>query len=262
MAKQRKRVDPIKQREKRAKIAAAVGGVLLLIVCAIEIPSVMSSLNQKAPAPAAAARAPSSTSTAPPAAGSTGSPAASGAGQLANTDVPPAPSDGSQLVSFDVFPTKNPFAPQVPAGGGSGVTTAAATTPTATTPSGPATSTTSTTTTPAATTPAPTSTTPPAVSVVPAAPPTTTTTAAPQPTAAISVNGAVERVAQNGTFPSASPVFRLVSWTKTTAQVGIVGGSYASGDPTLTVQLGVPVTLENQTDGKRYKLLLLSLPTP
>ena len=272
MAKHRKRVDPVKQREKRAKIAAAVGGVVFLIVCAVEVPSLISMLNQQAPAPVAAATTPAATSSPPPlanvAAPAGVTPAASGTPGLVNSDVPPAPSGGSQLVSFSVFPTKNPFTPQVPAGssaaGAAATTTATTTTPASTTPAKTtATTTTSTTTTAATTTtPAPTSTTPPVVSAVPSAPGTTTTTAAPQPTAAISVNGVVERVAQDGTFPSSGPVFRLVSWSKATAQIGIVGGSYASGDSTLPLQLGVAVTLQNQTDGKRYKLLLLSLPTP
>jgi hypothetical protein len=56
-------------------------------------------------------------------------------------------------------------------------------------------------------------------------------------------------------------VFRLSSWSKGTAQIAIVGGSYATGDATLTLEVGVPVTLENTTDGKRYKLVLLSTPS-
>ena len=77
-------------------------------------------------------------------------------------------------------------------------------------------------------------------------------------TVAVSVNGQVSHVARQGTFPTGTPVFRLVSWTKVTAQIAIVGGSYQTGDPTLALQLGQPVTLENQTDGKRYRIELLS----
>jgi hypothetical protein len=87
---------------------------------------------------------------------------------------------------------------------------------------------------------------------------TPTTTVATQPTVALSVNGIVSRVSSGGTFPSGAPVFRLASWTKGSAQIAIVGGSYAEGTPTLTLRIGVEVTLENQTDGKRYKLKLLS----
>ena len=53
-------------------------------------------------------------------------------------------------------------------------------------------------------------------------------------------------------------MFRLVSWTKTTAKITIVGGSYSTGDAALTVKLGEPVTLENQTNGKRYTVELLA----
>jgi hypothetical protein len=74
------------------------------------------------------------------------------------------------------------------------------------------------------------------------------------------VNGVVSHVASQGTFPAGAPVFRLASWTRDSAQVAIVGGSYASGGATLTLQIGQALTLENQSDGKRYKLELLSTP--
>jgi hypothetical protein len=80
------------------------------------------------------------------------------------------------------------------------------------------------------------------------------------PTVAISVNGVVSHVASDDTFPAASPVFRLVSYASDTAQIGIVGGSYAAGGQTLTLHLHTPVTLENQTDGKRYTVELDSTP--
>jgi hypothetical protein len=48
-----------------------------------------------------------------------------------------------------------------------------------------------------------------------------------------------------------------VSYTSTTADIAIVGGSYAAGNATLTLHLDRPVTLENQTDGKRYTLVLV-----
>ena len=66
------------------------------------------------------------------------------------------------------------------------------------------------------------------------------------------------RVGVDGTFPMGTPVFRLVSFTKTTAEIGIVGGSYATGNQTLTLQLGHSLTLENTTDQKMYKLELVA----
>ncbi|HEY6960782.1 MAG TPA: hypothetical protein VI408_02715 [Gaiellaceae bacterium] len=256
-----KRVDPIKQREKRAKIAAIAGAVLFLGVAAYEVPSVMKMMNQKPPPGANATdagnRNPDGSIALPNVAVSTG---LTGKGQLADTDVPPQGGAG-QLVTFSMFQTKNPFVPQV-SDAPAADTSASPTTTTADT------STTPTTTTPAPlTTPAPSATpTPPMptpTTVVPAAatattPTATTPTVAAPPTVAIKVNGVASRVGSDGTFPTGSPVFRLVSFTKTTAQIGIVGGSYATGDATLTLHLHQPVTLENQTDGKRYTLELIA----
>jgi len=265
MAAKKKKLDPIKQREKRVKIAAIVGVVLFLAIAAYEVPSMLAVMNKKPPPGSTIDNGPSSVL---PniSGGATASPTAS-TGELVNTDVPPSSGEG-QLVSFSVFQTKNPFTPQVssaPSTPDSGATTPAAPTtagkqgadvPTTTTPTAPTTSTPSTTT--------------PAGSVVPPAPtppstttPTTTTptsTTPVQPTVAISVNGTVSRVASQGTFPTGAPVFRLVSWSKGVAQIGIVGGSYATGDATIALHQGVAVTLENQTDGKRYKIELLSTP--
>lgn len=245
-----KRVDPIKQREKRAKIAAGVGVLLLVVIGGIEIPPVL----HTGPPPGAASpppTTPADTSTAP--ATGTGSAVPAG-GELADTDAPPVAASG-ELVSFSAFQSKNPFAPQVAASvagstsSSSSPTTAnkagadipASTTPTSTTAT--------TTTTPSAT-----------ASIVPpsgtATTPATTTPTAPQVT--ISVNGTSSHLADEDTFPSGAPVFRLASFTSTSAEVAIVGGSYASGGATLTLRLHEPVTLENQTDGKKYTLELVS----
>lgn len=248
MAKKKKRVDPIKQREKRAKMAAIVGVLVLALVAAYEIPSVMKA-TKSSPPPVPTTTSATTGGSLPNVTGGASGSAAGMSGQLVDTDLPPA-SGAGQLVSFNVFATKNPFTPQVSA------TQAGSS---ASTPASPATTTPTTTTTPAA----------PGMTVVPPAPappaagstPAPTGTPAQQPTVAISVNGVVARVASQGTFPLGRPVFRLVSWTRDTAQIAIVGGSYASGEATLTLHLGQALTLENQSDGKRYKLLLLSTPS-
>lgn len=256
-----KRVDPIKQREKRAKIAAAVGGALFLVVAAIEIPPVLKS-NSAPPARASSSTTTTAATTTPTAGTTaTSAPAAASApGELADTDAPP-PVQPGELVSFSMFQSKNPFTPQVttPPNG----STSSAPAPTTAGKGGagvPATSatTTATTTTPVTST-LPTTTVPASgsTSVVPSASATTT---APAPAVAISVNGSVSHVATDDAFPDGSPVFRLVSYAKGTAQIGIVGGSYAAGGATLTLHLHTPVTLENQTDGKRYTLELESTP--
>jgi hypothetical protein len=255
MAAKKKRVDPVKQREKRVKIAAIVGVVLLLAVAAYEIPSMLAVMNKKPPPGSTYDPGPSSVL--PNVAGGASAPAAT-SGQLVNTDLPPSSGTG-QLVSFSVFETKNPFRPQVstaqaPPDSGAAPSTAnkgGADLPSSTTP----TSTLPTSTTPSGTVVPPSGTTP--VTTVPTDTSATTTTAV-QPTVAISVNGVVSHVGTDGTFPTGAPVFRLVSWTKNVAQIGIVGGSYATGDATLTLHIGTPMTLENQTDGKRYRIELLS----
>jgi hypothetical protein len=256
MASKKKRVDAAKQREKRTKIAAIVGGVLMVLVGAYEIPSMLKVMNKKPPGntsydPGPSRRPGGLPNVAGADAGVVGAtPAAASAGQLVDTDAPPA-SGAGQLVSFSVFETKNPFTPQVSYAQATAGTASTTTTPTTANKPGAD---------------VPTTTTPallPGVGVVPpsqGASGTTTTTVATGPTVSLSVNGVVSRVSSGGTFPSGTPVFRLASWTKGSAQIAIVGGSYAEGTATLTLRVGVEVTLENQTDGKRYKLKLLSTP--
>ena len=91
----------------------------------------------------------------------------------------------------------------------------------------------------------------------------TTTTPAPSAakatTAVISVNGSSEEVKVGGKFPSSNPTFVLVSLTKTTAQVGIAGGSLEGQKQTVTLTKGKPLTLMNTADGTRYVLRLVSV---
>jgi hypothetical protein len=263
----KKKVDPIKQREKRAKIAAIAGVVLLLGVAALEGPKMMKLMNQKPVVPPPSAAAPVGSSALP---GTGGVPTTTtAAGELADTDVPPAAVDGGQLVSFDVFQTKDPFRPQVTSADVAAADAAAAASESGATatPSAPTTGSdaaSSATATAPSIEVQPTTTTPAtAVPSTPAAPSgaETTTTAKPSaPTVSISVNGTTSHVARGGAFPSSTPVFRLVSWTTGAARIGIVGGSYSTGDPTLELTLDKPVTLQNTSNGQRYKLVLVSTP--
>jgi hypothetical protein len=253
MASKQKRVEAAKKRDKRSKIALIGLGVLLVAVGAYEIPSMLAVMNKKPPPGSTYDPGPSSVAAGSglpnvASAGTTGSTPTTPSGQLVNTDVPPASAAG-QLVTFEVFQTKNPFVPQV--------TSSDATAGTSTTPTLPNHQ-------PTATTPTTTSTTP--NSAVPSAggsgttPTTTTPAPPPAPTVTIAVNGVDSRVGLAGTFPAGGPVFRLVSFQNGTAQVGIVGGSYAAGGATLTLQVGHPVTLQNTTDGKQYRLELIKTP--
>lgn len=276
MAAAKKKVDPLKAREKRMKMIAIAGSVLLLVVGAIEVPSIMKQMKGAAPPPAA----PAATSALPNVSGS-----AAGAGVVAQvspdgfaeSDTPPAPAAG-QLVSFNLFPTKNPFTP--PPSVGTGSTATAGGTSSGATTTTPATAATPTAATPATATP--TATTPTASgggSIVPAGGSTSTspttstgtstgssgtgtstgTTSAPTgPTATISVNGVSSRVGVEGTFPTGAPVFRLISIGSGSVQIGIVGGSLDSGDAALTLEAGKTVTLANANDGKQYRLVLIS----
>ena len=96
----------------------------------------------------------------------------------------------------------------------------------------------------------------------PAAKPATPATGGSKPaavaptSAVISVNGTSESVNAGGSFPAASPLFQLLSLTKTTAKVTVIGGSYASGAAALTLTVNKAVTLVNTADGTRYTLLL------
>jgi hypothetical protein len=230
-----------KAKAKRQTIIAAVLGVLLLGVLAYEVPSLMKSMNKKPPGPTAAVAPTQGT----PIAGGpvTAAPAAALAPVTTLSDSDPAVQAGSgQLLSFDRFSTKDPFVQQVDA-------KVCNTDPTASDA-------------PTCVTGAP----PPPVgklkpkkqSTTPAPPPPTQATAAPA-TARISINGTRELVDVGKTFPSSDPVFRLVSLMRTTAKIGIAGGSLSTGGATTTLTKGKKVTLMNTADGTRYELVLVAV---
>jgi len=218
-----------KAKAKRQKIIAAVLGVLLLGVLAYQVPSLMKTMNKKPPA-ASTTAAPAPTAGAPVAGGPVvGAPVAAPVATTLTDSDPAAQAGSGQLLSFDRFSSKDPFVQQADTAKAPAAAAA-----------GPA-------KTGAAPPPPPP---PPAASKSPTAKPTS---------AKISVNGANEQVNVGATFPAADPVFQLVSLTKTTAKVGIAGGSLSTGSPTVTLRKGKKVTLMNTADGTRYELLLVSL---
>ncbi len=262
MASKKQRQEATKKRDKRSKLMLIVLGVLLVAVGAYEIPSMLAVMNKKPPPGTTYDPGPSSVAPGSLPNIATGAPVATSAaaapkpGELVNTDLPPTSADG-QLVTFEVFDTKNPFRPQVTsspdvAPGSVVPSTTANHTPTSTAP----------TTTTAVPSPSSTRGAIPSAGVASAPIPTTPTTpAAPAaPTVTISVNNVATNVAKLGTFPAGSPVFRLISYQQGTAEIGIVGGSYAAGGQTITLQVGHPITLENTTDRTRYRLELLKTP--
>jgi hypothetical protein len=238
-----RRFDP-KAKARKQKILAAGLGVVLLAVLAFQAPTILglfkgssstaSSESAATPAPAPAAPAAPAASGAP-----APTPAAAPPGQLIDSDVAPEPAQG-QLVSFDRFESKDPFVQQIgkagsgtPGGGG------AEAKPTAPRDDERL---------------APVDQVPTPVEEQPAQ------TAAVARTARVSVNGVSEDVAVAGTFPESDPIFKLVSLKGTTAKIGIVDGTYATGAPTITLKKGgKPVTLMNTADGTTYVLRLLDV---
>jgi hypothetical protein len=253
---------------KRQKQILAAGSVILLALVGYQLP--------KALGHGSAATPPASSATAP---GASSSPLAAAPGKLPDTDRVAIQADPGQLLSFGLFKSKDPFvqqlstspsalpsAPAPPSAGASvPVTTSAPNVPPvafgqASAPRGTdaAPGSGSTVPAPSATSAAPV--TSPAPTPVATAPATTTpAVAAPAPTSvSISTNGACETVAVHGTFPGQDGAFRLVSIAKDgkSAQIGVVGGSFDSGQPAATLKLGEKLTLVNTADGTRYVLVL------
>ena len=237
----KKTVDPLKAKQKKQKIIAAVLGVAFLGVMAFEVPRVMKMM--KTPPPPV--RHVSTTATTPAGTPSLAAPTLGGAQQPGSTTgstgslaaAPAATVQDGQLASFSRFVSKDPFTQQLSdtpsspsSAGGSGSSSGGA----AAGPSAP---------TVPGTAPAPGS-------------------------AVISVNGTLYTVATNTDFPQPSatdptvvPLFHLVSVTAHTATISIAGGSYATGAPTVTLRENKPVTLMNTADGTRYTLILKPLGT-
>jgi hypothetical protein len=246
-----KRVDSLRAKQKRQKIIAAVLGVVFLGVLGFQGPRVWKQLHPPASPPVLSYNEKHSTTTtgtpslAAPTLGGSEAPSStpSSADPSLASSSPPPVADG-QLSSFSLFASKDPFAQQLSdhpptsptsssSGGKSGGSSGGSSGGGQSSSSGGSAS-------------------------------------APTPgTAVISVNGTLYSVAVGNDFPDASstdssvqPLFHLVSLTSHTARISIVGGSYSSGAPTVTLQENKPVTLMNTADGTRYKLILNPAGTP
>jgi hypothetical protein len=232
----KKHVDPLKEKEKKQKILAAVLGVLFIGLLGFQGPKTWKRLHPpaapvQASAPTTTAAPPAGTPTlaAPTLQGTGEGSGTTGSGSLASSGT--ATLQEGQLASFSRFASKDPFAQQISedekgsspssSGSSSGSGSKTATTPLA-----------------SGSKPAPGS-------------------------AVISVNGTLYAVAVGTDFPQASatdpsvvPLFHLVSLTAHSAKISIVGGSYSNGSPAVTLTENKPVTLMNTADGTRYKLIL------
>jgi hypothetical protein len=247
----KKKFDP-KAKAKRQKVIAAVGGVILLGVLAFQVPRTLKMLHQSnanAADTTPTATTSNTTATGPIAAPSLGggNATASAASNVSSDgvndpDVLPAPQSG-QLLAFSRFRSKDPFSQQIGLDCASGDSQQGCASTSSGTSSG--------------------STKPPVKSpggtVTTTMTPSRGGTAAKLTSAVISVNGTSETVHVGASFPASAPTFKLVSLTKTSAGVGIAGGSLASGNQTVTLKLNRQLTLMNTADGTRYVLRLLSV---
>jgi len=246
----KKQVDPLKAKQKKQKIVAAVLGVVFLGLLAFQLPRVLKQLHPKSPPAASAATTP--TAAPPPGTPTLAAPTLQGAGQDSGaTSTTPTGSGASssmpqvqdgQLTSFSRFASKDPFAQQL------SDESSSSSSPSSSAGSGSS----------------PSGSTPPSSGGSAGR-----SGKAPHPgSAVISVNGTLYTVPTGTDFPQASPtdssivpLFHLVSLTAHTAKVSIVGGSYATGATTITLRENKPVTLMNTADGTRYVLILKPLGT-
>jgi len=236
----KKHVDPLRAKQKRQKVIAAVLGVLFVGVLAFQVPRVMKMM--KTPPNPHANDSVTTTATGTP---SLAAPTLRGAEQPASTDPTtgapvavsntPTVQDG-QLASFSRFASKDPFNQQLSDDKGSSA--------------------------PSSSSGGSGSGSGSAGSGGTSSPPQVPSSSSPRPgSAVISVNGTLYTVATASDFPQANPLFHLVSVTAHSAKISIAGGSYSSGAPTVTLKENKPVTLVNTADGTRYTLVLKPLGT-
>jgi hypothetical protein len=216
----RRRPTAAQLREHRSKQLALVLGVIFIAVAAIQVPRLMKQLNPPNPGENAGTGLVAAAN----------SPSAAGSSDL-------TAEAATQLDDFSQLPLKDPFRSLVKT---------------------PAASTTAPTTT--ATTTAPTPKLKKTGPVKPAKP-TPFIAAPPNPpnAALIEMNGRRQIVGIGDPFPAAAPLFKLVALDKKSVEIGVFGGSFSSGDPTLAVKKGHKITLVNQFDGTHYVLELVGL---
>jgi hypothetical protein len=227
-------------KDKRAKKLAVGGVVLLAAVLAFEVPKVLHHGGNSSSTP------PAATTTAAPDAGVSATPATTAAGtaaaavtpaasaKLTSSDVAPMRSK-SQLYSFSNFAGKDPFVQQVSAAAITSSPSMGASSSSAPSSQGAGSS----------------SATAPAQH-------TYSRTLAQTGAVTVQVNGKVQSVRIGASFPSANPLFKLVSVAHGVARIGIANGSYASGAQTVSLTAGRTLTLVDTADGIRYKVRLIS----
>lgn len=228
-------------RERKQKIFVAVGGVVLLLILAIQLPKLLGGSESAAAGETAtttvAGETTSATETTP--AGTptpTSTPIA-----LVDTDRP-LPVGPGQFRSFSAFDRKDPFVQKIKTpvsgssgsadGDGSGASGAEGDSKAPTKEQTPS----------------------KGFSV------DGTTTAA---VTVISVNGVRQALEPGAAFPAADPVFVLVAENPGAkmALIGVRGGAYANGTRTTKLRVGKPLVLVNTTTGARYRVVLVAVGT-
>ncbi len=262
----RRRITQAQIRDRRSKRLALVLGVVFLGVMGIQAPKLMKQLHHGAPA--AATPPPTSAATGAPAPGATTG--ASGAAGTATVSVP------RQLTSFSLLPLKDPF--DAPVHGAVGTPessdetdadaeSAAAKAAEGSTDneSAAAAKAAAATNAASAANAAAAAATAKAAGAAAKAPAPVKFTVPPPNAAQIELNGRSEVVLVGAGFPSAQPMFKLVSLAKNKkgkrigVRISVVGGSFSGGDPTLLLVKGRKVTLADVTDGSRYVVEVVRL---
>lgn len=220
-------------KDKRMKMFAIGGIVLLAAVLAFEIPKVMKKSGGTSATPPAATTTPAGTGTSTSTTSAGTAPAALPAGstKLPNSDLAPRRLK-SQLYAFSRFAGKDPFVQQV---GASDITNS-----------------------PAGSTSGNSAGTSGGAVYTGPAQQTSARMLARTGAVTIKVNGKVQTVRVGASFPSSNPLFTLVGVAHGVVRIGIANGSYSSGAHTVSLASGRSLTLVDTADGVRYKLELLS----
>jgi hypothetical protein len=223
-------------KDKKMKKVAIGLSVVLVAILAFQVPKLLHSSSGTASAPAVTTTTPAgvpATATPTTAPGTAAAALTTTSSKLPSSDTLPKVGKG-QLFAFNHFTSKDPFVQQVnpnagqAASSGSSTSASASNTPTAAAPTAKVTQQHST-----------------RVLAVTGA-------------ARISVNGRIQVVRVGASFPSANPLFTLVSVKNGVARIGIASGSYSSGARTVSLGAGRTLTLVDTADGIRYRLQLLS----
>jgi hypothetical protein len=250
-----KKLDPLQAKAARQKKLAIGGGVLLLALLAFQVPRTMKMLHPPTDASSSAATPSTSTPLAPPVDGGGAANDSSASSVKTSKDgvmdpSAPLPPSSGQLINFNRFKSKDPFKQQIsdcgpenPCGSGTAAPTASSGGDASGGGSGAS----------AGGAGGVGGGSAPAPKTAPAK------TAVKLSTATISVNGVAEKLGVGNKFPTADPVFVLVSLSAKSAKIGISGGTLDSGAGTVTLQLGKTVKLQNTADQAMYVLKLVAV---